>query len=140
MARILVVEDDAKMRAAVGLALEALGHTVELAVDGRQALQTYDGSFDLVLADVYMPRMNGIELMIRLSHDFPGTRLLVMSGGGRVTKSEILRDAELLGAVATLEKPFNLKRLREAVDAAMAGPLDAPPPDEPDGPGTTGTA
>ena len=72
MARILVVDDDRSVRAAITKILSKNGHEVVEAADGKSALALYRAApADLVIMDVYMPEMDGIDTTVRLKQEFP---------------------------------------------------------------------
>ncbi len=120
MARVLIIDDDPNILRSVAEILEEEGHEVREAGDGKSALELVaDGAPDLIVSDMYMPEMDGIELLIRLRTDHPGTPVVAMSGGGYMAKEELLRNASMLGAVAVLEKPFTVERLIEVVNQAL---------------------
>jgi len=123
MARILLVDDNPRLRATARKILALAGHEVVEASDGVEALACYRAApADLVITDVYMPEGDGIETTIRLTQEFPGIRLVVMSGGGFVDRESILETAGRLGAGGTLPKPFSKEQLLAAVDAALQVP------------------
>jgi CheY-like chemotaxis protein len=108
--RILLVEDLAVVREALAALLASDGHTVDTAVDGRDALDRLhaQGPYDLVISDVTMPRMSGIELARELTSSVPPVPVLLMTG---------YADHSAAQAVAiTLDKPFS----RDDLIAAMA--------------------
>lgn len=120
MARVLIIDDDPSILRSVARILEEEGHEVREAGDGKSALELVaDGSPDLIVSDMYMPEMDGIELLIRLQTDHPGTPMVAMSGGGHMAKEELLRNASMLGAVAVLEKPFTIEQLLDVVNQAL---------------------
>jgi CheY-like chemotaxis protein len=116
---ILLVEDDTACAAMLRAALNHFGHQVVLAADGREALRLYEPqTMRLVIADLLMPEMDGMELIVKLLASEPSVRVIAMTGGGRQGKPAsylYLRMAERLGAVKTLAKPFPLEELRQAV-------------------------
>lgn len=113
MARILVIDDDAAVRRVVARLLEVEGHTVIQAENGRVALQRYANEpTDLVISDIYMPEMDGIEFLTRLRENFPDARLVAMSGGGAIAAHHMLKAAKALGAVGVIQKPFDLDDIR----------------------------
>ena len=122
MARILVIEDEDGLRHILGKTLEAAGHAVLEARDGKEAMKLHQRSrADLVVTDLFMPEMNGVEVLMALRKESPGLRVIAISGGGKFYKpAEALENARLLGAHAGLDKPFELWRLLEAVDEALA--------------------
>lgn len=114
--RILLVEDDAPSGDMLGEVLTRFGYAVERAGNGTEALQRYDSqTVDLVLTDLFMPVMDGMELIAALQRRDPAVRIIAMSGGGSGKLGAVLPVAERLGAVKTLAKPFELEELRRAV-------------------------
>ncbi len=117
MARILVAEDEASVRAFVVRALQHHGHEVSEAADGAAALELLGGGhFDLLVTDIVMPLMDGIALALAASRDHPQLRILMMTG-----YSEQKRRAHNLQALIhdVLDKPFSLDKLVAAVDRAL---------------------
>jgi len=128
MSKILIVDDDPAILRTLRRVLEIEGHTVSEAPDGKSALRYFAGDpADLVMSDIYMPDMDGIEFLIRVREAFPEAKILAMSGGGHMTKEKVLGAASMLGAVAVLEKPFTVEDVQEAVSGALAA--EAPPAD-----------
>lgn len=121
MATILVIDDDSSIRRSLRRILETRGHHVREADNGSSALSG-DASVDvdLVITDVYMPEMDGIEFLIRFRDLFPDVPIIAMSGGGYATKEFVLQDAGLIGAAATLSKPLTVDGVLDAVDRALA--------------------
>jgi two-component system cell cycle sensor histidine kinase/response regulator CckA len=122
-ARILVVEDEDVVRELVRSALERRGHEVTVARDGAEALRLCeDGAraFDLILTDVVMPQLNGVELAERVSVLRPALRVVFMSGYTRGTIDERLL---LQPGRAFLQKPFTVAELLQTVARMLAGPL-----------------
>lgn len=116
--RVLVAEDDADMRALVAATLRADGYDVDEALDGSDALMSITAScipghedYDLVLSDVRMPVMTGVELATRLKRMGYTTPLLLMSA---FADEALHEQAEKLG-LGMLVKPFDLDDLRAAV-------------------------
>lgn len=122
MPRILLVDDDDMSRQAVHRMLERAGFTVESTGDGRRAIETYQpGAFDLVITDLIMPEIDGLEIIQEVRRKDPAARILAISGGGRVQAEEYLSVARKFGAVEVLPKPFASQDLKAAVDRALAG-------------------
>ena len=120
MARILVAEDEVPMREFIRRALAARGHDVVAVGDGAEAVRWLGRQpFDLLLTDIGMPNMDGVELALKAARDWPGLRLLMMSG---LTMER--QQAHGIGqlAMAVLQKPFTMVGLNEAVDSALATP------------------
>ncbi|HEU5170566.1 MAG TPA: response regulator [Gemmatimonadales bacterium] len=120
-ARILLIEDDDSLRPALTRVLERAGHPVHAAANGVAALSEWrDGAFDIVITDMQMPEMNGIEVILMLQTAAPRVPVIAMSGGDRSRDLDMLGDARLLGAVGLLTKPFSIEELLGAIDAALA--------------------
>lgn len=117
MAQILVIEDDDLVRQAVRQMLERLGHDVTEAADGKDALRLDDKNpADVVLTDIYMPGMEGVETIQELRRRRPGAKVIAMSGGGGgMGADESLQLARLLGAQETLCKPFGRSQLQDVL-------------------------
>jgi two-component system, cell cycle response regulator CpdR len=118
MARILLAEDDDSVRVFLARALRRAGHEVCDLPDGAQALDWIsEHPVDLLLADVVMPGLDGIELARRAGDMWPHLRVIFITGFAAVA----LRAAETLPRQATvLAKPFHLRRLVAEVDRFLA--------------------
>lgn len=111
MAHILVVDDSNTMRQMVCFTLTSVKHTVTEAANGVQALQlAQGGKFDLVIADVNMPEMNGIDLVkaLRALPAFKFTPILMLTTESHVEKKQLGKAA---GATGWIVKPFNPETL-----------------------------
>lgn len=120
MAKLLIVEDDSSVRSFVARALAASGYTVVTAEDGLDGLNKIReaaGAFDLVLSDIRMPAMDGIEMAREVSRTFPHLRLMLMTGFADQRERAVELDGTVRGVV---NKPFTLVELRERVGAALA--------------------
>ncbi len=116
MPKILMVDDDDSCAGMLMKALTASGYDVVRASNGNEALKLYDPqTFALVLTDLFMPDMDGMELITRLQELEPSVRIIAMSGGGMGRPGVYLPLAERLGAVKTLAKPFPLEELKLAI-------------------------
>lgn len=123
---ILVVDDQPIMREVVSQILEDAGHHVRSAGDGVEALRKLGcARYDLMVTDVVMPGMDGIELIAEARRRHPDLRIVAMSAGsGRLSRVNCLGIAERLGAEVVLAKPFDAHALLEAVaDLCTAGTL-----------------
>jgi DNA-binding response OmpR family regulator len=122
VARILVIDDDHGVRGGVVAYLQRLGHDVVEASDGSLGMKVLRAqSIDLVITDINMPDMDGIEVIAQLREAADAVPVIAMSGGGLFAKELLLANAEMLGAVHTLAKPFDLDDLAAAVREALAG-------------------
>lgn len=123
MVRVLLVDDHDDVRVTLTRALKRLGHEVAQASNGAEALRALrDTPCDLVITDINMPEMDGIELVLAIRSERADLPVIAMSGGGMLAKELLLADADALGAVLTLEKPISVADLASAVDHAMAAP------------------
>ena len=119
MAKILLVDDEYYVREMLTEALEGEGHSVQVAVNGKHAVESYDSSFDLVITDIVMPEQEGIQTMLQLKKLNPQVKVIAISGGGRLSGDDYLELARQLGAVATFAKPLALDEFLAAVKAAV---------------------
>ena len=120
--RVLVVDDNPAVRGSIQRALQRRGYEVALAstrLEGARAWR--ETAADLVILDVHMPEMDGIELLVQLRALHATVPILMVSGGADTRKLGLLRSSQLLGATAELAKPFTLTELYAAVDRLLAG-------------------
>ena len=122
---ILIVDDDPQIRTLCKITLEGHGYYVREASNGKQALAAVqETSFDLIVLDLCMPDMDGLEFLKAVRVTLPQLKTVVISGfmGGTM-----LPAAKLLGGTATLAKPFSPDSLLLVVDEVMpeAGPVTA---------------
>ena len=119
MAHILVIDADAAFRFMLIETLDAAGHTVSQASDGRRALKTLHAeSADLVLTDLVMPEQEGIQTIKALRHLFPTLPVIAMSGA--LPNAPLhLEIAASLGVRRTLTKPFCHETLLNAIDEVL---------------------
>ena len=118
MAKILLAEDDDSMRHFLGRALERAGHDVFSVGQGDEALPVLaEGRFDLLLADIGMPGIDGIELAQRATAHLPDIKVLFITGFAAVAlnaqKTGANRNAKILS------KPFHLRELVQEVDRIL---------------------
>ncbi len=120
MARVLLIDDDEMSRQAVHRMLERAGFTVESTGNGRDAVTRYEpGEIDLIITDLIMPDIDGLEIIQEVRRKDPAARILAISGGGRVQAEEYLSVARKFGAVEVLPKPFASQDLKAAVERAL---------------------
>jgi CheY-like chemotaxis protein len=105
---VLIADDHPVIREAASQILEEAGHNVHTASDGAEALRKLSGAwFDVLVTDVLMPGMDGIQLIGEVRRRHPGVRIMAMSGGcDGFSREDFLTIASRLGAGAVLEKPF----------------------------------
>ncbi len=122
MKSILLIDDDDLSRGAVHKMLERSGYQVFSTGDGNGAIDRYRNSpTDLVITDLIMPDIDGLEVIQQLRRINPAVRVLAISGGGRVEAEEYLSVARKFGAVEVLSKPFTGQELKKSVELALGG-------------------
>ena len=126
MFRILVVDDNTEFRRGLAKALRQHDYEVAEAADGREAMALLrKDQPDLIITDINMPEMDGIEILNELRVTETSVPVIAISGGGRVPKALLLGNASILGAVETIEKPFELAVRLGTMERLLAG---IPPP------------
>ena len=116
---VLIVDDDANIRNFLSLMIQQKGYSLLTANDGQEALalsRTYPGDIDLLVSDVQMPRMNGLDLAGHVLDERPRTRVLMMSG----IEPDTL-------ALPFLRKPFLPDELWRKLDEVFAEPKENSP-------------
>lgn len=121
MATILIIDDDEALRGTMRRILERRGHDVLEAGDGREGMALFRARGpDVVVTDLIMPGQEGIETILQIREEYPGARVLAVSGGGSVAPGGPLSDAVEFGADASLAKPFSIEQLQQAVERLLA--------------------
>jgi len=116
---ILIVDDSESIREVVGFTLTNAGHKVQVAVDGADALRYFDGSkIDLVVTDLHMPNMDGIELIkkVREMEAYKFIPILFLTTESQQTKKEEAKNA---GATGWIVKPFVPEKLLAAISKVV---------------------
>jgi len=120
MACVVVIDDQEPIRRIVRRALEQAGHQVLDAEDGELGLQLLERhAVDVVLSDIFMPGMDGIQMLRQIRKQYPAVKVIVMSGGDSSGMLDLRRDAELLGAVKSLSKPFTTHEIVAVVNSVL---------------------
>ena len=120
--KILVVEDDEALNQMLNLVLQDIGHQVDPAYNGIEASELLSkNSYDLLVTDIFMPSMNGIELVKHCQRFFLDMPIIILSGGGR--EVEVKNDARtvtLQGETVTvnhfIKKPCDLDEFLELIE------------------------
>ena len=116
--RILVVDDEEKMRRLLEMSLKNMGHEVVMAADGVEALTSCDEApFDLILTDLKMPRMDGLQLLRTLRDRGEEVPVIVLTAFGTI---ETAVEAMKLGASDYIIRPFEMETVELAVTRALA--------------------
>lgn len=121
MASVLLIDDDEALRNVTVEILKEAGHVVDDAPDGRSGLELFrTGRHELVITDIAMPDMDGIELIIDLTRATPKPQIIAISGDSQFSTSVYLPTAKQLGVHSTLTKPIRAAELLAAIEAALA--------------------
>jgi CheY-like chemotaxis protein len=127
MASILLIDDDESMRLLTAELLRADGHTVDTADGGITGLALCEAALpDLVITDIIMPGMSGLELIKELRKTAPRPRVIAISGGSEFSRSIYLPFAKDLGVDRILAKPVLPDVLLQTVADVLARPLRSP--------------
>ncbi|HLB07054.1 MAG TPA: response regulator [Alphaproteobacteria bacterium] len=120
MARILIAEDEEAIREFLRRGLALRGHDVAAVGDGLAALEALrQKSFDLLITDIVMPLMDGLELSLAAARDYPALRIILMTGYAAERQRAHNLDALVHDVVS---KPFSLDQMAAAVTKALAPP------------------
>ena len=118
MATVLVIDDDQTTRAMIGTAVEEIGHQVAYALDGEEGVQMIKSSaYDVVFMDLAMPNKNGLIAIQEILEEFPGTKIVAVSG----KDTEMLERALEYGALQALTKPITPKQAQDTVEKLLHG-------------------
>jgi len=121
MARILLIDDDDRLREAMWEVLTGEGHELAEASDGIAALNVHRRHpADLIICDMFMPKQDGIETLQMFRQQFPAVRIIAVSGGGYSGALDVLTMARHMGASAVLTKPFRLGQLLAVVEQQLS--------------------
>jgi DNA-binding NtrC family response regulator len=136
VARILVIDDDHAVLATIEILLARHAHDVVVTDDGRKGLNLFrTGTFDLLIVDIFMPAMDGLETMKLVHLCRPEVPVIVISGHEPRLESEyapnFLRMATKLGAVSSIRKPFRPGDFLAVVDGCLSASDRARPPSAP---------
>lgn len=122
MASILLIDDMNGVRSSLTTVLTTAGHQVVEAGDGEAGLKkAQERSFDLVITDIIMPKVDGSEVILALKERSPALPILAISGGGATVNAEKALMLARNTADGVLSKPFSRGDLLEAVDQLVGG-------------------
>ncbi|MGH2570222.1 MAG: response regulator [bacterium] len=123
MARILLIDDDEQVRLMIRTMLERIGHDVVEAQDGVAGVEKFrEAPADLVITDIVMPQKGGIATIVELLRDYPGLRIIALSGGGASRGTDYLEVARQIGASRTISMPVDMEELTETVGELLSQP------------------
>ncbi len=119
MNRLLLIEDDCSLRRLLAQMLTRAGYTVYEAANGRGALKLLASMpIDVVVTDMIMPDMEGVETIRLLRREYPAVKIVAISGGGINSAESYLEIAQKMGVHRTLAKPFMPAELMTAIREA----------------------
>ncbi len=117
-ARVLLVDDDPDCRDALAILLGAEGHLIQTAENGLDGLGSFfAGGFDVVVSDLHMPKMNGLEMLREILKGNPRAKVIMMSAEAN---HEELAALEAAGAFAVLGKPVDVPALLNVIGQAVS--------------------
>jgi CheY-like chemotaxis protein len=133
MKSVLVIDDEPSIRTVLQRVLEKAGYTVRLAANGVEGLESLEAqASDIVITDIIMPTMHGVDAIKAITQKFPAVRIVAISGGGNFGNADYqphaikteayLAAAKLAGAHAVLNKPFHTADVLQAIAAATGSP------------------
>ena len=130
MGSILIVDDEEDIRDALTMVLESAGYDVKVASNGNKAVELQREPADLIITDIIMPGKDGVSTIKEIRQEFPGIRIIAISGGGGVqpveyvpeaiTTTAYLAAAKEAGADMAFTKPFEREDLIQAVNDLFA--------------------
>ncbi len=116
MPAVLIVDDDSMVRKMLVKVFQKEEYITHEASDGNSALRIFrDENIDVVITDIVMPDMEGIETIRELRKINPDVKIIAFSGGGSLAPDGYLKIAASMGAKYTFQKPFDINELKEAV-------------------------
>ena len=114
--KILIIDDDERIRELFRMWLERDGYEVTVAENGREGVMEQRRSpADILICDLIMPVQEGIETITQFREEFPDTGIIAISGGGKIGPDSYLTVAEQLGAWRVFTKPVNMPSLIDAI-------------------------
>lgn len=119
MGRVLVIDDESAVRAAIEQILNSAGHEAILAANGMQGATLCRTELpDLAIIDIFMPERDGIETIAAFRRDFPNVSVIAISGG-HIASDSMLSTAQQLGAERILAKPFSVVEFLNVVEEVL---------------------
>ncbi len=115
MKKVLIVDDEETLTwsMAKSLSRDRDKYGVEIANNGKEALDVLSKMpIDLVISDIRMPDINGLDLLVRVRRDFPKTKVIIMTAYG---SSEVQKEASKRGSLHYIEKPFEINEIRKLI-------------------------
>jgi two-component system nitrogen regulation response regulator GlnG len=116
---VLIVDDEKNLTLAMRRLLSAEGYRAEVAASGELALESIkELPFDVILLDVNMPGMNGLETFKKLKKLSPKSSVIMITGYGKTLKA-LVEEAQELGVHSVIDKPFKINQITETIQAII---------------------
>jgi CheY-like chemotaxis protein len=117
---ILVIDDETIITQVLAKLLLRSSYKVTIALNGQQGIELFRADpADLVIVDIFMPEVDGVEVIRTLKDEYPETRFIAISGGATRGQGNRLPEAQEVGAECTLEKPIENNELLEAIEKLL---------------------
>jgi DNA-binding NtrC family response regulator len=119
--RVLIIDDNEMIREALSEMLSQAGYSILEAEDGKSAIQlTSLEPVDLIITDLFMPEIDGLEVIQHVRRQHPRVKIIAMSGGGSRGLVELLSVAQKMGAHKIFMKPFEWDEILGAIEELLA--------------------
>jgi CheY-like chemotaxis protein len=120
LAKILVIDDESRVRRAMRFTLEGAGHEVIEASDGDKGLEALETEApDLIICDLLMPEREGVSTIVEIRQRGIEAPIIAVSGGGQTGRANFLESARNLGADSTMDKPVGSSQLLAEIDRLL---------------------
>lgn len=121
MAKILIIDDEESVRAMLRQWLEGNGYEIAEAADGEAGVALFNEFFsqdpiELVIVDAEMPKKSGLDIIQELTHDFPGVKIIAITGSSGKAAQAVRINATTFGAYRVFSKPLLLQDLLETIE------------------------
>lgn len=122
MARILVIDDNSDIHYMLGEFLTDDGHTADFAEDGKVGLaRASENHYDLIITDILMPKMDGIEVITEIRKSVPDINIIAMTGGSaKIDKNLLVGITRAMGVNAIIKKPLDMIELLSTINRLLA--------------------
>jgi CheY-like chemotaxis protein len=118
---VLVIDDEQYITRLLARVLAKAGYKTTVAGDGKEGVQRFrEDPADVVIVDIFMPDMDGLEVIRELRKDFPQARFIAISGGGQMGMPDFLPTARKLGAQHILQKPIKNEKLLQTIKEVLS--------------------
>ena len=123
MAVVLIIDDDEMIVESLSILLQNEGYDVLSSSNGKNGLKLLGKNrIDVVITDIIMPDKDGIETIREIKKTYRNTKIIAMSGGGKIAAKEYLTFVKQLGVRHTLSKPFEKEQILSALEAVLREP------------------